>query len=51
MARGAPDGDRQGGQGKSAGSQELGEVDTGRWQRKEPNFTFVTEGRKNRSSS
>ena len=34
-------------EGKSAVSQELGKVGRGRWQKAEPDFTFVPKGRKN----
>lgn len=46
-ARRAPKGDKEGGQGKSADCQELGEGARGRWQKAEPDFTFVIEGGKN----
>lgn len=38
-------------EGKSAGSRELGKVGRERWQKAEPDFTFVPKGRKDFSCS
>lgn len=45
LAWSAPEGDREG--RASAGSQELGEGDRGRWHKAKTHSTFLTKGRKN----